>query len=61
MVTVPCFERGLRPSKFNHQENGPVFTQDGERIVACRYGTAGDSTETELGATLYLSLLPWFE
>ena len=60
MVTVPCFECGLRPSKFFHNKQ-TRFTQDGERIVACRYGTAGDSTETELGATLYLSLLPWFE
>ena len=35
-------------------------SEDGERIVACRYGTAGEeTTETELGATLYLSSLAW--
>lgn len=29
---------------------------DGQRIVACRYGTAGDGdSDAELGATLYLS------
>ena len=33
-------------------------SEDGERIVACRYGTAGEeTTETELGTTLYLSYL----
>ena len=31
---------------------------DGQRIVACRYGTAGDGdSDAELGATLYLSRL----
>ena len=49
-LTQAAAEFGAEESLLN------LMVTDGERIVACRYGTAGDSTETELGATLYLSV-----
>lgn len=50
-LTQAAAEYGPEESLLN------LMVTDGERIVACRYGTAGEeTTETELGATLYLSV-----